>query len=115
MNILFNSKQYLFSDLCIIFLLCADPPAITKSPMSHVVALNMEATLSCEASSFDNSIQYHWERKGFLDSSWTVITSARNTSYKPESIESQQYRCVATNDAGTTNSEVANITVLGKH
>jgi len=80
-----------------------------------MVASNMEAILSCEASSFDNSIRYHWERKGSLDSTWTVIASARNMSYKPESMESQQYRCVATNDAGITNSDVANITVLGKH
>lgn len=83
--------------------------------MSHVVASNMEVTLSCEASSLDNSVQYHWERKNFLDTTWTVIASARNTSFKPTSMESQQYRCVASNDAGRTNSEVANITVLGKY
>ena len=96
-------------------ILCTDPPVITKSPMSHVVASNMETTLSCEASSLDNSVQYHWEKRNFQDSTWTAIASARNMSFKPSSMESQQYRCVVTNDAGRTNSAVANITVLGKY
>ena len=73
-------------------------------------------TLTCEASTYDGQVLYHWESKGVQDSEWTNLTmkSSDATSYTTFTAESEQYRCVATNDAGETRSKIANVTVLSK-
>ena len=73
-------------------------------------------TLNCEASSYDGKVLYHWESKGFQDTKWTVLTAKRSdtTSYTTFTTVSEQYRCIAANDAGETNSKIANIIVLSK-
>lgn len=51
-----------------------------------------------------------------MEGKWTDVTEQRigGNSYATGTDSSQQYRCVATNAAGRTNSEIANITVLSK-
>ncbi|XP_065918141.1 receptor-type tyrosine-protein phosphatase S-like isoform X3 [Dysidea avara] len=90
-----------------------DPPNITRSPKSKMVAFpNTQVTLSCEAVSMDGSVQYHWESRGFTETNWTVEATVQSTSFSTKPSESRQYRCVAANDAGNVTSDVANVTVL---
>jgi len=78
--------------------------------------MNSLGILHCKASSYDGQVLYHWEKKGSLETKWTAITPKNNafTKYTITTAISQQYRCVATNDAGSANSKIANITLLSK-
>lgn len=94
-----------------------DPPVIIASPKSQIKkARSTPRTLNCEASSYDDQVLYHWERRSFKESKWTAVTEklADATTYTTYTATSRQYRCVASNEAGETYSEVANITVLSK-
>lgn len=95
-----------------------DPPLITTSPRNGIIkkTRGRMTTLYCKASSYDGQVLYHWEKKSVLETKWTVITPKHKnaTEYTITTAISQQYRCVATNDAGSTNSEIANITLLSK-
>ena len=73
-------------------------------------------TLNCQASTYDGRVQYHWESRGLQESEWIALTtsSSDGTSYTTFTAVSEQYRCVATNDAGVTRSQIANVTVLSK-
>ena len=98
-------------------MLYIEPPVIITSPMSQVKkGQSTPNTLKCEASSYDGKVLYHWESKGFQDTKWTVLTAKRGdtASYTIFTTVSEQYRCVATNDAGETSSKIANIIVLSK-
>ena len=98
-------------------MLYIEPPVIITSPMSQVkIGRSTPNVLNCEASSFDGKVLYHWESKGSQDTKWNVLTAKRSDamSYTTFTTASEQYRCVATNDAGETTSKIANITVLSK-
>ena len=99
------------------FLLCTDPPVIITSPMNHVKrAQSTPNTLTCEATSYDGQVLYHWEKKGFQETEWTVLNEKRSdgNSYTTYTTISEQYRCVASNEAGETRSRIANVTILSK-
>ena len=101
----------------LIFLPYIDPPVIITSPMSQVKkGRSTPNMLNCNASTYDGQVLYHWESRGFQDSQWTALTSPSSdgTSYTTFTAVSEQYRCVATNDAGETRSKIANVTVLSK-
>jgi len=96
----------------------SDPPVITQSPTSQMVASSdTRVNLTCEAFSMDGSVQYLWEKKGYDDgTAWTVeLDATQSTSVEANPSISQQYRCVAISDAGRATSQVANITVLSKY
>ena len=72
--------------------------------------------LNCKASSDDGKVLYRWEERRFQQTQWTVVAEKMidGNSYITYTTSSRQYRCVASNDAGETASEIANITVLSK-
>ena len=73
----------------------------------------MNVTLYCNVSSV--SVSFVWERRP-SGSSWERISNSHSYKYVVRNIhQSQQYRCVAGNDAGTLVSNTATIEVLSKH
>ena len=91
------------------------PPTIMTHPTSQLTTMNMRVTLECEGIS-RGSITYQWERKRISSKSWTNIKNRNNKTFVVGILQrSQQYRCVVSNEAGSTRSNVADVTVLSKY
>ena len=90
------------------------PPTITFHPTSQLMAMNMNITLNCEGAG-KGKIEYRWETSDIDGEQWVVISDSNSRTLIVRNFEqSQQYRCVAFNEAGSTRSDVATITALGK-
>ena len=91
------------------------PPTITTHPASQLTNVSISVTLDCEGTG-RGSITYQWETSNINGGQWTIISSSNNSTFVVGTLEqSQQYRCVVSNEAGSTRSNVATITVLSKH
>ena len=91
------------------------PPTITTHPTSQLTNVSMSVTLDCKGTG-RGSITYHWETSNINGGQWMNIS---NSNYSKRltvrNLEhSQQYRCIVSNEAGSTISNVATITVLSK-
>ena len=74
----------------------------------------MSVTLDCEGTG-RGSITYQWETSNINGGQWMNISNSNNKTLVVGTLEqSQQYRCVVSNEAGSTRSNVATITVLSK-
>ena len=89
------------------------PPTITTHPTSQLTNVSMSVTLRCRATG-RGLIKYHWETSNINGGQWMKISSSRKKFVVENLKQSQQYRCVVSNEAGGTRSNVATITVLGK-
>ena len=90
------------------------PPAITTHPTSQLTTLSVSVTLNCEGTG-RGSITYQWETSNINGGQWMNISNSNTTELVVGTLEqSQQYRCVVTNEAGSTRSNVATVTVLSK-
>ena len=90
------------------------PPTITTHPTSQLITVSMRITLDCEGTG-RGSITYQWETSNINGGQWMNISDSNNKTLVVRNLEqSQQYRCVVSNEAGSTRSHVANITVLSK-
>ena len=90
------------------------PPTITTHPTSQLTNVSMSVTLDCEGTG-RGSITYHWETSNINGGQWMNINDNNNKTLIVDNLEqSQQYRCVVSNEAGSTRSDVATITTLGK-
>ena len=73
----------------------------------------MSVTLNCEGIG-GGSIAYQWTRS-INGGQWSIISNSNNRRFVVSNLqESQQYRCVVSNEAGGTRSDVATVTVLSK-
>ena len=93
------------------------PPTITTHPTSQLTTVSMSVTLNCEGTG-RGSITYQWQTKDINGGQWSDISNNRRLDVRNLQ-ESQQYRCVVyrcvvSNEAGGTRSNIATITVLGK-
>ena len=87
-------------------------PSFTQHPSNQAVTENQTATFTVIATG-DPAPTYQWQvNKG---NAWEDITGATGASYTTPAITANmngwQYRCVATNDKGTVNSNVVTLTV----
>ena len=90
------------------------PPTITTHPTSQLTNVSMSVTLDCEGSG-RGSITYHWETSNINGGQWMNISDSGSKTLVIENLEqSQQYRCIVSNEAGSTGSAAAAITILGK-
>ena len=90
------------------------PPTITTHPTSQLMAVNMNITLNCEGNG-EGVIEYQWETRDSNEERWGIISDSNfNMLYVSNLEQSQQYRCVVSNEAGSTRSDIATITALGK-
>ena len=89
-------------------------PTITTHPTSQLTNVSMSVTLDCEGTG-RGSITYHWETSNNNGGQWMNISNSNNKRYLVRDLkQSRQYRCVVSNEAGGTRSDVAIITLLGK-
>ena len=87
------------------------PPTINNTLIDQVIEINERVTLNCKASG-DGTITYQWQQ--FSNGSWMDIADSNNAEYTTDVLtQSSQFRCVVTNEAGMTTSDVT-ILVLGK-
>ena len=90
------------------------PPTITTHPTSQLTNVSMSVTLYCKGTG-KGSITYHWETKNINRGKWKNISDSNSERYVVRNLEqSQQYRCAVSNEAGSTRSDVATVTVLSK-
>ena len=89
-------------------------PTITTHPTSQLTNVNMSVTLDCNGTG-RGSITYHWETSNINGGQWMNISNSNSKRLVVRNLEqSQQYRCVVSNEAGSTRSDVATVTVLSK-
>ena len=88
-------------------------PAITTQPAGQTVTGGEIATFTIEA--IGGNLSYQWQQRTDNGQSWTVIDGAAGASYATEastaSMNGYQYRCVASNSAGSATSDAATLTV----
>ena len=88
------------------------PPRFLTHPISHTVTVGMSVTLYCNVSGY--KVSYGWE-KSTDGRAWSMISNSQSYKYEVKNIQqSQQYRCVAGNMAGTFASNMTIIQVLSK-
>ena len=89
------------------------PPTITTHPTSQLTNISMSVTLDCDGTG-RGSIRYHWETN-IDERQWLIISNSNSKALIVRNLEqSQQYRCVVSNEAGSTRSDVATVDVLSK-
>ena len=90
------------------------PPTITTHPVSQSVNISMSVTLECEGTG-RGSITYQWETSNIDEGQWMNISNINSSTLVVGTLEqSQQYRCIVSNEAGSTKSIVAAVTVSSK-
>ena len=90
------------------------PPTITTHPTSQLITVSMNVTLNCEGTG-RGSITYQWETSNINGGQWMNISNSNTKELVIRNLEeSQQYRCVVSNEAGSTRSNVAVVTILSK-
>jgi len=89
-------------------------PGITTQPANATVAAPATATLAVAASG-SPSPSYQWSSAPSGSSTFTMISGATSASYTTPAtsigMSGTQYRCMATNSAGSATSNVAALTV----
>ena len=89
------------------------PPTITTHPTSQLTNVSMSVTLDCEGTG-RGSITYHWETKR-VNERWMKINNSNKKGYIVSNLkESQKYRCVVSNKAGSNTSNVATVSILSE-
>ena len=74
----------------------------------------MSVTLNCEGTG-RGSITYQWQTRNINGGHWSDISNTNNIRLAVSNLlESQQYRCIVSNEAGETSSNVVTVAVLGK-
>ena len=93
--------------------LTGDPPTIATQPTSHLTTVNIRVTLICEGTG-TGPITYCWETINVNGGEWMNISNSNCTKLIRNLEQSHQFRCVVSNQFGTTLSNVATINVLSK-
>ena len=89
------------------------PPTITTHPTGQFITANMSVTLNCTGDS-QGPITYQWETSSVKEE-WKEINITNSSRFVVTNLqESQQYRCIVSNEAGKTKSNTATIVVLSK-
>ena len=90
------------------------PPTITTRPTDQLINVSMSVTLRCKGTG-RGSVTYHWEISNINGGQWMNISDSNNRRLVVRNLgQSQQYRCVVSNEAGSTRSNVATVTVLSE-
>ena len=91
------------------------PPTIMTHPASQLINVSISVTLNCEGIG-RGSITYQWESRQNPRGRWMTISNNNSGRLMLKNLErSQQYRCVVSNEAGSTRSNAVTVTVLSKY
>lgn len=89
-------------------------PVFNTHPQDETITIGETATFTCSASSAQ-AVTYQWQRKAPGAGSFSDIAGQTSTSYTTPAVQvtddGTQFRCAASNSAGTTYSNVATMTV----
>ena len=109
------SIYHLFHMQAVCCTIIAGPPIITTHPSSQLVTSNMIVILHCNANG-KGLITFKWENTNINRGQWMTISKSDSRKLVVKNLEQseQKFRCVASNDAGQTRSNVANIMILSK-
>ena len=89
------------------------PPTITIQPASQLSTIGMTITLNCEGTG-RGLLTYYWEERERRNR-WGMINGNSSSALTIRNIQnSNQFRCTVSNEAGSTTSHPAGITILGK-
>ena len=89
-------------------------PTIITHPTSRRAVAGTNATLTCEGTG-KGLIKYQWEASNIKGEKWMNISNTTNAKLDLTDLrQSQQYRCIVSNEAGGVRSNPAVITVLSK-
>ena len=89
-------------------------PIIITHPTDKVTNASESVTLNCKGIG-RGSITYQWETSNIIGGQWMYISNSNSKTLVVGTLEqSQQYRCVVSNEAGSTRSNVATVSVLSK-
>ena len=90
------------------------PPVITHNPITDIVITNGKIVdLHCMGAG-RGPLTYHWESSSIDGDQWIAIADSNVTRfYVRDLLQSRRYRCVVSNEAGSTPSNVSTITLLG--
>ena len=89
-------------------------PTIITHPASQLTNVSISVTLDCEGTG-RGSITYQWETSNINRGQWMNISNSNSSTFVVGTLEqSQQYRCIVSNEAGSTRSNVATVTLLSK-
>ena len=95
-------------------LMFTGPPTIATHPASQLTNVSISVILDCEGIG-GGSITYQWQTSNINGRQWMSIINSNSSTFVVGTMEqSQQYRCVVSNEAGSTRSNVATITVLSE-
>jgi len=90
------------------------PPTIKIHPTNQLITTGMNVTLKCEGMG-GGSITYQWEISNINEEEWMNISNSNSKRLVVMNLkQSQQYRCVVFNEAGSTKSNVAAVAVLSE-
>ena len=91
-------------------------PVITQQPVDKIITLLNNYTnvsLTCEA---EGALSYNWERQnGVIPSDSTGVNTNTLTLINLQPEDAGNYRCVATNASGSSESNYAAITIFGRY
>ena len=88
------------------------PPTITTQPATQLSTTGMSITLTCEGTG-RGLLMYNWEERK-QGSRWGIVSGNSNTTLTITNIQkSSRFRCTVSNEAGSTTSHTAIITILG--
>ena len=94
-------------------LLTVDLPTIITQPTSQLTTVNMRVTLTCVGTG-TGPITYRWEVKNINGEEWMNISNSNKTKLVRNLQQSEQYKCVASNQFNRTESNIATVNVLSK-
>ena len=95
-------------------MLFTGPPTIITHPTDKVTNTSESITLNCEGIG-GGAITYQWEAGDVTEDEWTEISNSNAETLVIRNLEkSEKYRCIVSNEAGRTISNVSTVTLMGK-
>ena len=88
-------------------------PVITTYPTDEVINSTISVTITCKATG-GGSVKYWWETSDIIKDEWMILGNSNGPTLVISRDDSEKYRCVASNEAGTTRSNVSIVNFLSE-